>query len=354
MSSESLPQISVIMPVYNSQEYLHEAVTSILAQTFTDFELIAVDDGSTDGSGTILESFRQSDARVIVQRHSQNRGVAAARNTGLALARGKYIACMDADDISLPERFEKQVAFLEMHPDLGILGSAVQVIDEGGYKIGALSAPLEDLGIRWASIFSTPFMQPTIMYRRSVMVEHGLQYRNTMEPADDFDFSIRLLEFARAANFAESFYIYRIHPASLTSKYGTNNVNRKSLIIYSNLQKLFPTIVISLNQVLQVSNAILGKPSELWKRAQAADDYLQVWQAFAGICTPNPDFYNLQNNVTVIAAKLTLYPPFQSGWGKTLRHIFELEPKWPIVFARKFPEMVSTKIHARLIRQNRK
>ena len=131
---QSTPLISVIMPVFNGENFLQDAVGSILGQTFTDFELIAIDDGSTDNSTALLESFRLNDRRVIIQRHTENQGVTAALNTGLALARGKYIARMDADDISLPVRFEKQVAFMETHPEIDILGSAVRLMDERGRK----------------------------------------------------------------------------------------------------------------------------------------------------------------------------------------------------------------------------
>jgi hypothetical protein len=126
------------------------------------------------------------------------------------------------------------------------------------------------------------------------------------------------------------------------------------MLIFTNLQKHFPVLPISHDQVLLVSNALLGRSSVVWKRAEAADTYLRVWQAFAEKRTPTPSFYNLQENVVLIAAKLAIFPPFQPGWRKTLRRIHEVEPKWMLAFVRKFPEMVSTKIHARFIRQNRK
>jgi hypothetical protein len=261
---------------------------------------------------------------------------------------------MDADDISLPERFEKQAAYLEMHPGIDIIGTALQMIDERGNNIGGLSAPLDDLAIRWTGLFSASFMHATIMLRRSVLVEHNIYYRVSREQSEDFDFFTQLLEYAHGANLAESLYIYRIHPSSIISQSGRDKINRKSMLIYANLQKRFPRLEISHDQVQQVSNALLGRPDTLWKRAEAAESYLRVWQAFAEGCTPTHDFYRLQTSVALIAAKLTLYPPFQPGWRKSLRHIFEMEPHWPVAFARKFPEMVTTKIHTQLIRQNRK
>jgi glycosyltransferase involved in cell wall biosynthesis len=347
------PMISVIVPVYNSEKYLNEAVGSILGQTLADFELIAVDDGSTDGSPAILESFRQNDARMIIERHSRNLGVTAALNSGLALARGKYIARMDADDISRPERLEKQAVFLDIHPEIDIIGSAVQMVDERGRNIGVLSAPLDDLAIRWTSLFSASFFHPTIMLRHSVLLDHNIQYRASRDEAQDYDFFSQLLEYARGENFAEPLVFYRIHSDSVSSFYSRNKLSRKSMLIFKNLQLHFPDLKISHDQVLLVSGAMLGRLSRLSERAKAADIYLQVWQAFSEGLIPDPAFYRLRANVVMIAAKLALYPPFQPGWRKVMRKISNIEPKWFFIFIRSFPEMVSTKINSLLIRRNR-
>ena len=131
-------------------------------------------------------------------------------------------------------------------------------------------------------------------------------------------------------------------------------MDRKSKTIFANIQKRFPELAISFEQVLQVSGALLGRPAMFWKRAEAADTYLRVWQAFARGYTPDPVYYRLRTNVVLIAAKLAVYPPFQPGSQKVIRRIFEIEPKWFLSFVRKFPEMVSTKIQSMLIRRNRK
>lgn len=348
------PLVSVVLPIYNGEKFLHEAVESILGQTLSDFEFIVVDDGSKDGSRAILEEYSHRDKRMIFSALPKNQGVAIASNHGLKMARGKYIARMDADDISLPERFEKQAAFLETHSEIDIIGSATLLVDDRAHKIGLQSVPLEDLAIRWKGCFSSPLIPPTIMFRRSVIVEHDLNYRGPMEQAEDIDFLLRFLEFAKGANLAEPLYVYRVHTASITSQYGRNAVDRKSQILFTNLQKHFPDLVISFDQAKQVSDALLGRPDMLSKRALAADIYLRVWQAFSESCTPDPAYYRLRTNVVLIAAKLALYPPFQPGSLKVIRRISEIEPKWFISFIGKFPEMVSIKIKSMLIRQNRK
>jgi glycosyltransferase involved in cell wall biosynthesis len=349
------PLVSVLMPVYNCEKFLHEAVESILDQTLADFELITIDDGSTDGSRAILEEYRHRDKRMVFSALPKNEGVAVASNQGLKMARGKYIARMDADDISLPHRFEKQVAFLEMHSEIDIIGSAISLVDDRGHKIGLISVPLDDLAIRWKGCFSTPLMHPTIMFRRSIIVEHDLiYYGGPSEKSDDVDFLLRFLEYGKAANFAEPLYVYRIRPGSISSQYRTNVVSKSSLFLFTNLKKHFPDLAISIDQTKQVSGALLGRHNMISKRAQAADIYLRVWHAFSERCIPDQAFYRLRTNVVLIAAKLALYPPFQPGSQKVIRRIFEIEPKWFISFIRKFPGMVSTKIQTMLIRRNRK
>src|SRR5215831_13102998 len=126
-----LPCVSVVLPVYNGEKYLAEALDSILQQTFNDYELIVIDDGSTDRSSAIIESYVKKDRRVIVHRQD-NCGLIMSLNQGSSLARGKYIARMDADDVSLPQRLEKQLDYLEQRPDIGLLGTWIQDIGPNG------------------------------------------------------------------------------------------------------------------------------------------------------------------------------------------------------------------------------
>ncbi|MCY3867896.1 MAG: glycosyltransferase family 2 protein [Chloroflexi bacterium] len=123
-----MPAVSVVMPVYNGECYLAEAIESILGQTFTDFEFIIVDDGSRDGSAAIIHDFAKRDERIRVIQHERNRGLTSARNSGIAASRGQFVAAMDHDDISLPRRIEKQADFLHSHPRLGLVGTHVRTL----------------------------------------------------------------------------------------------------------------------------------------------------------------------------------------------------------------------------------
>ncbi len=134
-TSEKVPRVSVLMSVYNGERFLRDSVESILGQTFTDFEFLILDDGSTDSTCEILEEYANKDARIVLVRNDRNLGLTRSLNKGLRLVRGEYLARQDADDISLPKRLEMQVKFLDAHPEVGVVGSALEIIDENGNTI---------------------------------------------------------------------------------------------------------------------------------------------------------------------------------------------------------------------------
>src|ERR1019366_81947 len=206
------PTVSAILPVYNGAKYLRESVKSILQQTFTDFELIAVDDGSTDNSLRILNDLARSDNRMrIISR--PNTGVSGAANDGIAIARGQFLARMDADDIAMPMRFEKQVSYLRAHPEVVLLGTRVLLIDpygsplhEGDQQLEHEAIEKEMLnGVGWA------VAQPTSMIPASALKTVG-PYRVDRVPSEDLDLFLRLAEIGRVANLPEALLHYRPHP----------------------------------------------------------------------------------------------------------------------------------------------
>ena len=151
-------KMSVIMPVYNGEKYLKEAIDSILNQTFSDFEFIIVNDCSSDNTEDIIKSYK--DNRIVYLKNEENSGVATTLNRGLDIAKGEYIARMDADDISLPKRFEKQVDFMDKNKNCIICGSNTELF---GAISGRTYVPLTDSAIRATVIFSSPFTHPTVM-----------------------------------------------------------------------------------------------------------------------------------------------------------------------------------------------
>jgi glycosyltransferase involved in cell wall biosynthesis len=211
--------ISVLMPAYNAERYVVEAVESILAQTYTDFEFLIVDDGSTDGTRAILEEYATRDARIrLISR--ENRGLVATLNEMIALARCELLARMDADDVALPGRFERQVAFLEAHPDVACVGGAQFNIDDRGYLLHECFALAEEHDKIQEMIFSgiCPISHPCVMMRKTAVLAVG-GYRPEMERAEDVDLWLRLGERSRLANIPDFVLKYRNHEQSATGRH---------------------------------------------------------------------------------------------------------------------------------------
>ncbi len=201
-----VPRLSVVMSVYNGEAYLREALGSILAQTFADFEVVCVDDGSTDATTDILAEAAGRDSRVRVL-SQENRGLIASLNRGCREARGTLIARMDDDDVSHPERFRRQVAFLETHPEVGILGTVVSYIDADGVPTGGQWPRWAPPGVNgWTLLFKTNLCHPTVLARRDVLESLGSgdgPYRAEALHAEDYELWTRALFTTRIANLPE-------------------------------------------------------------------------------------------------------------------------------------------------------
>ncbi|MFW6303224.1 MAG: glycosyltransferase [Candidatus Sumerlaeota bacterium] len=212
--ANSSPKISVLLPVYNSTPYLRDSLESLLAQTFTDFEIIAVDDGSSDESASVVQAYAKNESRLRFFQNEKNIGLSATLNRASQEAAGLYLARHDGDDIALPERFEKQSAFLDANPDVGVLGCQVEIIDQNGKPSGAMTFPTEHNAIAWAVFWDRPFAHPSVMMRREVLEEAGA-YRPEFDRIEDIDLWMRMLPQTRFANLPSVLERYRIHPTSI-------------------------------------------------------------------------------------------------------------------------------------------
>jgi glycosyltransferase involved in cell wall biosynthesis len=213
------PAVSVILPVFNAEQFLWEALESISRQTFTDFEVIAVDDGSTDTSGLILEKKAAEDPRFSVI-SQQNRGGAAARNRAIEQAQAPLIALMDADDIAVPERLALQVAYLEAHPEVGVLGAGVVRIDSAGARMGTMRTITGHQAIADELVSRTVCIHdPTVMMRRDVFLAAG-GYREQLVGAYDLDLWLRMLPKVRFENLPRTLTLYRFHDRQVTAQRG--------------------------------------------------------------------------------------------------------------------------------------
>ena len=214
----SEPVVSVVLVVCNVERFLSEAIESILGQTFREFEFIIVDFGSTDKSKEIVSSYAAKDSRVRLH-EIPHCGLAEARNAGCFLARGKYIAIVDADDVSLPDRLMWEVEFLEKHPEVGVVGGAVNWIDAAGTPMtnfvpppGVTLRPVTGNDeIQSALIKYNPFWQPSVLIRKDAFVLVG-GYRPAFAPTEDYDLWLRIAEHFEMANLKQVVLNYRIHP----------------------------------------------------------------------------------------------------------------------------------------------
>jgi len=219
----SIPRVSVLMSVYNGARYLAEAIDSILGQTFADFEFIIIDDGSTDATNDILRTY--SDARICVLHNPKNLGLTRSLNHGLSVAQGEYVARMDADDISLPERLQKQVSFLDAHPMTAMVGSAYYQIDANGSLIGTATLPCDYQDIKEQLLYRCCFCHGATMFRRNAVRQVG-NYREEFYAAQDWDLWVRLNEDYQLANLPDILYKLRIGTHSISVQ--KRNIQRRA------------------------------------------------------------------------------------------------------------------------------
>jgi hypothetical protein len=211
------PRVTVLMTVFNGERHLREAIDSVIGQTFGDFELLVVDDGSTDGTAALLDAV--SDPRVRVTRNDENLGLTPSLNRGLALARGALVARHDADDVSEPERLARQVAFLDANPEVALVGAWYRKIDDAGASLGERTLPMDHDRIRLALNFYCPFVHSAAAFRASVVREMG-GYDEAFVYAQDYDLWSRLAVAHRVANVGEPLVRYRVGATTLTATIG--------------------------------------------------------------------------------------------------------------------------------------
>jgi glycosyltransferase involved in cell wall biosynthesis len=209
------PAVSVLLPVYNAEKYIAVAIESILEQTFVDFEFIIIDDVSSDKSWEIIKKYAKHDKRIVALRNKRNLGGCRNLNKGLLLVRGKYIARADHDDWSYPDRLEKQFKFMELHSKVGIVGGAMEIINETGKVIGRRKYNLSDHEVRKKIFWYSPFSHPLVMIRKLVLDKVGY-YNPAFAPADDYELYFRIGKESKFANLPDVLLKYRVVTNSMT------------------------------------------------------------------------------------------------------------------------------------------
>jgi hypothetical protein len=267
------PLVSVVVVVCNVDRFLTESIESILGQTFREFELIILDFGSTDNSKSIISSYADRDSRVKFHEVPPC-GLAEARNAVCSLARGRYIAVMDADDIALEGRLMWQVAFMENHPEVGVLGGAIQWIDATGRPLRIDPRPTQDHEIKAALPDHYPFCHATVLMRRDAFVLAG-GYRPVFAQAEDYDLAMRMSEHCRCANLKQVVLKHRLHAHQLSSEKGTQQTLCKLAAQASALARKngSPDPLSSVGEITPAALVRLGVTDARQQRQVALDRY---------------------------------------------------------------------------------
>jgi len=211
-----LPRVTVLMPVYNGAPFLADAIQSILQQTFIDLEFLIINDGSTDDSVAIIQKFH--DPRIRLIHNGTNQGLVASLNLGMGLAQGEYIARMDADDVSRPERLARQVCFMDENPKVGVCGSWVQFFPKRNNYVWKLPEKSEE--IRCWQFHTVGVAHPSVIMRRKLFVEHGLLYDPEYRHIEDYELWSRALNYMEFANIQTVLLDYRISPGQICAEHG--------------------------------------------------------------------------------------------------------------------------------------
>ncbi|EMG0007840.1 glycosyltransferase, partial [Acinetobacter baumannii] len=219
--------VSVVLPAYNAELYLKEAIDSVLSQTFTDFELIILNDGSIDRTEEIILSY--NDSRIVYVKNEKNLGLIGTLNKGINLAKGKYIARMDADDICLPERFKKQVDFLEKNNEIDLIGTNAIKINNNGDRIGVINMPASDHDIKMMLFIQSPFIHPSIMGRTTVF--RSFEYEKEFYRVEDYMLWIRMSQNSKFHNINEFLLKYRYLDNSESKLLNKNYSKKRDALI---------------------------------------------------------------------------------------------------------------------------
>lgn len=282
------PVVSVVMSVYNGARYLVDAIESILAQEFADFELLLIDDASSDDSPQIINAYSARDPRIRPISNGENIGLTRSLNKGLTLARGMFLARLDADDLALPTRFGRQVAFLNTHPSIGLVGSGYELIDESNTIIGRVSPPETHVEINWRLLWDNPIGHSTVMFRRALMERYGLAYDESLRYAQDYDLWVRLATHTYLANIPDALVRYRTHTESITTAHRDQQVQTAMDISCHALQSHLPEVACSRLMLPYLRDWVRGTMIEAKLDTVTIRDFVRAMSNFIDRTSPDP------------------------------------------------------------------
>ncbi len=302
-----MPKISIIMPVYNSAVYLKDAIDSILNQTFSDWEFIIINEfGSNDGSKEIVKQYASVDNRFVLIQNESKLGISESMNVGLKTATGEYIARMDADDISLPKRFEKQIEYMDKHSEIVMCGVKVEIFGSNTFEWKLETNPDK---LATNILFYSPSVHPTIMIRKSFLDKYGIKYNKDYKASEDYDLFSQICRYGKVANMNEVLFRYRIMENNATFK-----KNDIGLLIYNEIMRLqFQRLQLSFNEddlnLLSPHLCMKGAKGKealirlsqldlLLKKILIANDKVKLYQIDPLMMTLNKRFKEAYNSIS--------------------------------------------------------
>ncbi len=327
------PLVSVIMPVYNGEKYIEEAIQSVINQTYSPIEIIVINDGSTDRTKDILEQYRDR----IIFRSQANKGAAESLNYGVSLANGKYFARLDADDIALPDRIVKQVALLEKHAKTGICGSSAMIINEVGDHICLQKMPLADIEIRWKSLFTSPFVSSSVMARMEIIKSYGVAHNPAFQPAEDYGFWSDILKHGDGFNLEDTLVYYRVHQNSISTTKREIQQSNQVIIARENIKILLDKELSDFD----VKNLCLLTSLDTKSYKTIKIDiqftllqFLDLWQLFKEKFSSSREIEPLEQKVLAQSfGILMIYVPIRDK-GEVIRKLTSIRKNWILVIPR--------------------
>jgi glycosyltransferase involved in cell wall biosynthesis len=345
------PLTTVLMPVYNGELFVRDAIASILHQTYREFELLIIDDGSTDGTPNILSDHQQRDSRIVVHRQD-NQGLIATLNRGLSIARGTFIARMDADDIALPRRLAKQVAFLSKRPDVGILGTAYWLIEESGRHIDLKRFPASDLHIRWANLLAPAFGHPTVMVRRDLLVNHKLRYDPAFPDVEDYELWRQVLRHSRGANLGDALLERRDHPGSISNRHREAQLLSNDRLARQAIAEELPGFPVSLELVSGMRRLFVGRgpheDREEEDRVALGNTYLDMLGGWISNHRGEPGIATIARRESARVAAVSVFHRAQGERVRLFRRLLKGNPLLPLDLAAGYTRALGKRFSLRV------
>ena len=333
-NTKDILETSIILTNYNGMPFLKYAVKSILNQTYRNFELILVDDGSTDDSKKYLQSIK--DKRVILLLNKKNKGQTFCLNKALKISKGKFISRMDSDDIAFKNRLEKQVNFLNKNKEIDIVGSQVRLIDENGKKIGKIILPCSSSSIWAYSLMHNPFVHPTVTIRKKILNSLDKIYDNKFIN-QDFELWSRLLLDIKAANLNEILLYYRQHQSNMSKTFLEKNLHSTSILIEKRLKNENIFCDLKLEEIEKIQKYFLNdRKYANQKKIKRLDLGKQYFKFYNFILSK----YKINNEIKSFIVNRLLISSFQFNIKNLKEFFYEIKfllqifIKFPIYFLR--------------------